>query len=78
LFVHHFKIQHHHIKNWLDRCDKLRRLNDYFEYRVKYSLNDATKRQRFPMKFDTLKTKNPDLHAKLSTLMSKYDKLDIN
>jgi len=30
-----------------------------------------------PMKFDTLKTKNPDLHSKLSLLMSKHDKHDI-
>ena len=61
------------IKDWLTKCELSRKLNDNFEYRIKYSLKTAIKKQRLPMKFDTLKTKNPDLHEKLSMLMSKHN-----
>jgi len=65
------------IKDWLSKCNALRELHPDFDYRIKYSLNIAVRKQRLPMKFDTLKTKNSNLHGKLSILMSKNDKHDI-
>jgi len=65
------------IKDWLSKCSVLRELDSDYGYTIKYSLNTAVRKQRLPMKFDTLKTKNPDLHSKLSLLMSKHDKHDI-
>jgi len=62
------------LKDWLTKCNASRKLNDNFDYRIKYSLNTAIRKQRLQMKFDTLKAKNPALHAKLSILMSKNDK----
>ena len=59
------------LEDWLTKCNASTKLNDNFEYRIKYSLYTAIGKQRLPMKFVTLKTKNPVLHAKLSTLMSK-------
>jgi hypothetical protein len=61
------------LKGWLTKCAELRKLDDDFEYTLKYSLSTAARKQRLPMKFDTLKTKNSDLHAKLSILISKHD-----
>ena len=65
------------LKDWLAKWNELRRLDDDFDYRIKYALNTAVRKQRLPMKFDTLKTRNPDLQAKLSILMSNHDKQDI-
>lgn len=62
------------LKNWLSKCDKLRKLIGNFQHIVKYSLNGAIRNQRLPMKFYTLKFKNPDLHAKLSKRMSSLDR----
>jgi len=62
------------LKDWLTKCNASTKLNDNFDYRIKYSLYTAIRKQRLPMKFDTLKTKNPVLHAKLSIHMSKLDK----
>ncbi len=60
------------LKDWLTKCNASRKLNDNFDYRIKYSLYTAIRKQRLPMKFDTLKTKNPVLHANLSILMSNH------
>ncbi len=65
------------LKDWLTKCHELRELDDDFDYRIKYSLNTAMRKHRLPMKFDTLKARNSDLHAKLSILMSRHDKHDI-
>jgi len=65
------------LKDWLTNCNPSTKLNDNFDYRIKYSLNTAISKQRLPMKLDTLKSKDPVLHAKLSTLMSKHDKDDV-
>jgi hypothetical protein len=62
------------IKDWLSKCNESTELNDNFDNRIKYSLNTAVRKQRLPMKFDTLRTKNSDLHAKLSILISRHDK----
>lgn len=59
------------IKDWLSKCNALRGLDTDFDNRIKYSLNTALRTQRLPMKFDTLKTKNPDLHKIISIIMSK-------
>jgi len=50
------------IKDWLDRCNSLRDLNDDFDYRIKYSLQNAIRNKRLPMKFETLKKKNEKLY----------------
>jgi hypothetical protein len=51
---------------------------EYLQLELEYcNTNIAVRKQRLPMKFDTLKTKNSDLHAKLSILISKHDKQDI-
>jgi len=62
------------IKDWVDRCSEIRKLDGNFDYTIKYSLNTAVRKQRLPMKFETLKTKKFNLHAKLSTLILKRDK----
>lgn len=54
------------IKKWLTKCNASRKLNGDFEHILEYSLNNAKRNRRLPMKFDTLKLKNPALHAKLS------------
>jgi hypothetical protein len=66
------------IKNWLEKCDKIRYLGDNFDYRIKYSLNTALKKQRLPMKFSTLENKNRELHHLVSMKMkqSKEDRED--
>lgn len=64
----------HIIKDWANKCAELTKLDGSFDYTIKYSLNTAIRKQRLPMKFDTLKTKNSDLHAKISMLMSEHDK----
>lgn len=54
------------LKKWLTKCNASRKLNGDFEQIVKCSVNNAIRNRRLPMKFDTLKVKNPALHAKLS------------
>ncbi len=52
------------IKNWLDKCDNLKRLDHYrnFEYRINYALKAANKKQIPPMSITTLKTNYKDLY----------------
>ena len=54
------------IKNWLDRCNELRHLGSNFDSTIKYSLNTAIRKQQLPMKFETLSSKNSDLHQLLT------------
>ena len=54
------------IRNWLDKCNELRYLDTNFDYTIKYSLNTAIRKQRLPMKFDTLSSRSRELHDILS------------
>ena len=56
------------IKDWLNKCDSITRLDSNFNYRIKYALKNSIKRGYLPMKFETLKEKNRPL----------YDSLNIN
>jgi hypothetical protein len=46
------------IKNWLDKCNELRTLDNYrnFEYRIKYALKNAANKQIGPMSKEKIKT----------------------
>jgi len=59
------------LKNWLTKCNASNKLIGNFEHIVKYSLKCAIRNRRLPMKFDTLKFKNPALHAKLLVCISE-------
>lgn len=50
------------LKDWLDRCDKLKRLDFNATYLIKYSINTALKNKIPPMKLETLKERNYDLY----------------
>jgi non-catalytic primase subunit PriX-like protein len=53
------------IKNWLDKCNELRKLDNYrnfVNYRIHYALNTAYKKQIPPMSFITLKKNYKDLY----------------
>jgi Primase X len=54
------------IKDWLNKCDSLRRLDSNFNYRIKYALENSIKHGYLPMKFETLKEKNKPLYDNLS------------
>jgi hypothetical protein len=51
--------------DWLDKCSALRKLDNNFYYRIKYSLKTAIEKKIPPMNFDTLKNKNTELHRLL-------------
>jgi hypothetical protein len=46
------------IKNWLDKCNELQRLDNYrnFEYRIEYQLKNAMNKQIGPMSLEKIKT----------------------
>ena len=50
------------IKDWLNKCNTLRRLDPNFNYRIKYALENSIKHGYLPMKFNTLKEKNRTLY----------------
>ena len=54
------------IKDWLNRCDSIKRLDSNFNYRIKYALENSIKKGYLPMKFETLKEKNRPLYDKLN------------
>jgi hypothetical protein len=53
------------IKDWLNKCDSIKRLDSNFSYRIKYTLENSIKNGYLPMKFETLKEKNRALYDKL-------------
>ena len=55
------------IKNWLDKCNELRRLDPNFSYKIKYSVDTAMRKQQLPMKLNTLQNKNRELYRLLTT-----------
>jgi hypothetical protein len=54
------------IKDWLNRCNSIKRLNSNFDYRIKYALENSIKNGFLPMKFNTLKEKNRALYDNLN------------
>ncbi len=54
------------IKDWLNRCDSIKRLDSNFTYRIKNALENSIKNGYLPMKFDTLKEKNRALYDRLN------------
>ena len=60
------------IKNWLDNCNELRILDPDFNYKIKYSINYAIRRQQLPMRLTTLENKNKELY---NLLTGKIDAL---
>jgi hypothetical protein len=56
------------IKDWLNRCDSIKRLDSNFSYRIKYALENSIKNGYLPMKFETLKEKNRALYDRLKNI----------
>jgi hypothetical protein len=54
------------IKDWLNKCDSIKRLDSNFNYRIKYALENSIKKGYLPMKFETLKEKNRALYYSLN------------
>jgi hypothetical protein len=61
------------IKNWLNKCDSLRRLDSNFNYRIKSALEDAIQKGIPPMSLSKLREKNRGLHDLLSLKMHSSD-----
>jgi Primase X len=53
------------INSWLSKCGKLRKLDQNFDYIVRYALKNCVKNGYRPLKFDTLKLKNKALYQLL-------------
>jgi hypothetical protein len=53
------------LKNWLDKCNDIKRLDSYrnFEYRISCALKTANKKQIPPMSYNTLKENYKDLYS---------------
>ena len=50
------------IKDWLEECSKLRRLDFNANYRISAAINNIQRNQIRPMRLDTLKARNPELY----------------
>jgi hypothetical protein len=50
------------INSWLSKCEKLRQLDQNFNYMVRYALKNSVKNGYRPLKFDSLKLKNKALY----------------
>lgn len=57
------------INHWLNKCNSLRRLDSPFDYKVRYSLNKASRISQLPLRFDTLKEKNKRLHDAIQQII---------
>jgi hypothetical protein len=58
------------IKDWLNRCDSLRRLDSNFNYRIKSALENAIQKGIPPMSLAKLREKNRELHDILTIKMN--------
>ena len=61
------------IKDWLNKCDSLRRLDSNFNYRLKSALEDATQKGIPSMSLAKLREKNKELYDLLSVRMNNAD-----
>jgi hypothetical protein len=59
------------IKEWLNKCNSVRKLDSSFNFRIKYSLDNAIKTGYLPMKMDTLRIKNKNLYDILKSTDNK-------
>jgi hypothetical protein len=50
------------INSWLSKCEKLRQLDQNFNYMVRYALKNSVKNGYRPLKLDTLKLRNKRLY----------------
>jgi hypothetical protein len=50
------------IRDWLNNCDAVKKLDSDFTYRIKYDLDRALKNRSKPLHLDTLKDRNPTLY----------------
>jgi non-catalytic primase subunit PriX-like protein len=50
------------INNWLSNCDRLRQLDQNFDYTIRYALKYSAKNGNRPLKLETLKLKNKPLY----------------
>jgi Primase X len=50
------------INTWLNKCGKLRQLDQNFDYTVRYALKYSAKNGQKPLKLDTLKLRNSMLY----------------
>ena len=55
------------INSWLSKCDKSRKLDQNFDYTVRYALKYSAKNGNRPLKFDTLKLRNAALYDVLNS-----------
>jgi hypothetical protein len=55
------------IKEWLDQCNQLKRLDFYPNSKIKEGLNGAAKGY-FPISFEVLKQSNNELYHHLSVM----------
>jgi hypothetical protein len=53
------------VKEWLARCDQVRRLDSNFDQRIKSSLDVAIRDKTKPMRLSTLQGRNPTLCQRL-------------
>ena len=61
-----YESAHEIIKEWLNKCNELRKLDADFNYKIKYSINYSIRKQQLPMKLSTLENKNKELHKLLT------------
>ena len=61
------------IKDWLNKCDSLRRLDSNFNYRLKSALEDAIQKGIPSMSLAKLREKNKELYDLLSGRMNNAD-----
>jgi Primase X len=61
------------IKDWLNKCDSLRRLDSNFNYRLKSALEDAIQKGIPSMSLAKLREKNKELYDLLSVRMNNAD-----
>jgi hypothetical protein len=61
------------IKDWLNKCDSLRRLDSNFDYRLKSALEDAIHKGIPSMSLAKLREKNKELYDLLSVRMNNAD-----
>lgn len=59
------------IKEWLDKCNSVRKLDSNFNYKIKYALDNVIKNRYLPMKLDTLKIKKKSLYDILKPTSNK-------
>jgi hypothetical protein len=57
------------IKDWLNRCDSIKRLDSNFNLRIRYALQCALRKGVLPMRLETLRERNTWLYDYLKILI---------